>query len=103
MRPPRARAASPRAARRPHATTPPRARRARRPGRCGDTDPGRAGSPVAQHRPDVALDRPLNEQRAERHVARREATVPEEDPLVVALAPRLAADDDVAELRMQRL
>src|SRR5919201_393302 len=105
----RARAASRRGARRRGRATRARPRPARRRARSAGSARGRArrasraGSPVAQHRADAALACPLDEQRAERDVAGREAAVPEEDPLVVPLAAGHAADDDVAELTVERL
>src|SRR5581483_3385832 len=57
---------------------------------------------VAEQRAHPALARSLEQEVSDGDVGRREAAVPEDDRLVVALAARLAADDDLRQLRVER-
>ena len=63
---------------------------------------GSARSSVREPRPHAPLDRAAHEQVCEREVGRRQSPVPEENPLVVALAARLRPDDDLGQLGVER-
>src|SRR5438045_1766553 len=58
---------------------------------------------VPEAGPDAGVERAPVEEVRDRDVGRGKAAVPEEDPLVVALAARLPARDDVRQLAVQRL
>src|SRR5690348_1000216 len=62
----------------------------------------RRGSRVAQALPDAETRGLLQHGVAERDIGKREAAVPEENRLVVALAADLGAGDDLADLGVQR-
>ena len=79
------------------------------PDRHAERAPGGTGrapsrrSAIAKRRPETALLRPLDDELRERDIRRRQPPVPEQDPLVVALASRLPSDDDVRQLAMEGL
>src|SRR5579884_810647 len=79
----------------------PRARTSRARGRSGTR--GRRSRAVTEERAGAPRARPVVEERADGDVRGREAAVPEDDPLVVALTSRLRTDHDLRQLRVQRV